>query len=87
MKASAGGETVGAVERGLLLGKVYAGWRGHNTDALATYDGLVKVRTILLLGMFALHALLQRLACFADPAKLSVGPVCHALSAMRRGRN
>ena len=44
-KAAAAGDSVGAVERGLLLGKIYAGWRGHNTDAIATYDGLVKART------------------------------------------
>ncbi len=44
MKAAAGREGVGAVERGLLLGKVYAQWRGHTKDAIATYDDLIKVR-------------------------------------------
>ena len=44
MKAAAGREGVGAVERGLLLGKVYAQWRGHTKDAMATYDNLIKAR-------------------------------------------
>lgn len=26
----------------LLLGKAYAGWRGHDADALAAYDALIK---------------------------------------------
>lgn len=34
--------SVDSVALDLLLGKVYNGWRGHDTDALAVYEGLVK---------------------------------------------
>jgi Flp pilus assembly protein TadD len=34
--------TVDPVAVQLLLGKTYAGWRGHDTDALAAYDQLIK---------------------------------------------
>ena len=44
VKAAAGNEGVGAVERGLLLGKIYAGWRGHTTEAIATYDDMIMAR-------------------------------------------
>ena len=44
VKAAAGREGIGAVERGLLLGKVFAQWRGHTKDAIATYDDLIKAR-------------------------------------------
>ena len=44
VKAAEGKVGIGAVELQLLLGKVFAQWRGHTNDALAVYDSLVKVQ-------------------------------------------
>jgi len=38
----AGGRAIDPVAIQLLLGKTYAGWRGHDLDALAAYDQLIK---------------------------------------------
>lgn len=44
VKAADGKEGIGAVERNLLLGKVFAQWKGHTNDALSIYDIIIKVR-------------------------------------------
>ena len=68
VKAAAGGEGVGAVERGLLLGKVYAGWRDHNRDAIATYDALVKARTVMPMLGYTSPCAAAKVVYRADPA-------------------
>jgi Flp pilus assembly protein TadD len=55
--AASSASSVDAAAIDLLIGKVYGSWRGHDNDALATYDALIKsypedFRAYLAKGLF-----------------------------------
>ncbi len=54
----------------LLLAKVYSSWRGHDRDALATYDGLIKNRPDDFRGYLAKGLFLKERGQKADAQRM-----------------